>query len=247
MQFPVRPPATLLLLAGLLLAAGVAITACDDGGSTPAAPAPAPAPAPTPPPPPPQPETATYAFAQPVPQISPRVPGSMPEGVDFAPFVAVVAHARDAAPWAPGETASDGLKVLAETGMSTDLIAEAEAAGAELIWATLGEMLAFLFDPTHGLELHIERPCVSYAQAIAPSSDWFVGFSNVCATDEEGAWQSEMAGALVAYDAGTATGEDFMMKSADTEPREPIAELDVAPYFVAPAVTMELVATRKEE
>ena len=38
-----------------------------------------------------------------------------------------------------------------------------------------------------------------------------------------------------------------MPKSTDTEPREPIAELDVAPYFVAPAVTMELIATRQEE
>ena len=66
---------------------------------------------------------------------------------------------------------------------------------------------------------------------IAPSSDWFVGFSNICATDEDGAWLSEMKGALVAYDAGTATGDDFMPKSADTEPREPIAELDVAPVL----------------
>ena len=171
----------------------------------------------------------------------------MPEGVDFAPFVAVVAHARDAAPWAPGETASDGLKVLAESGMSAALIAEAEAAGGKVIWAALGQMFAFLLDPNHGLELHIDRPCVSYAQQIVPSSDWFVGFSNICATDEDGAWLAEMTGALTAYDAGTATGEDFVPKSEDTEPREPVAELDVAPYFVAPAVTMELVATRKEE
>lgn len=245
-----RPRRTLSLAAALVaLGAASLLAGCGEDSSTPSAPAPPPAPAPepAPPPPPPEPETASYAFAQPMPRISPRVPGSMPEGVDFAPFVAVVAHARDAAPWTEGEMASDGLKLLAETGMSAALVAEAEAAGMELIWGTFGEMIAFLLNPNHALELHIDRPCVSYAQQIAPSSDWFVGFSNICATDEDGAWQSELTGALVAYDAGTATGEDFMEKSADTEPREPIAELDVAPYFVAPAVTMELVATRKEE
>ena len=245
-----RPRRTLSLAAALVaLGAASLLAGCGEDSPAPSAPAPAPAPAPepAPPPPPPEPETASYAFAQPMPRISPRVPGSMPEGVDFAPFVAVVAHARDAAPWTEGEMASDGLKMLAETGMSAGLVAEAEAAGMELIWGTFGEMIAFLLNPNHALELHMDRPCVSYAQQIAPSSDWFVGFSNICATDEDGAWQSELTGALVAYDAGTATGEDFMEKSADTEPREPIAELDVAPYFVAPAVTMELVATRKEE
>jgi len=47
--------------------------------------------------------------------------------VDFAFPLAMIAHARDAAPWMLGETASDGLKLLAETGASAALVAEAEA------------------------------------------------------------------------------------------------------------------------
>ena len=238
-----RFPALVLALGALALL----ITACDDGASTPAAPTPAPAPEPAPPPPPPEPETATYTFAQPVAQLGPRVPGSLPEGVDFAFPLAMIAHPRDAAPWTPGETASDALKLLAETGASAALVAEAEAAGMEVIAANLGEFLQIFLSPDPSIEMHLDRPCFTYAQQIAPSSDWFIGLSNACATDEDGRWLDEMGADVIAFDAGTAEGEDFMVKSADTDPREPIAVLDAPPYLAAPAVAYPLTATRKQE
>ena len=237
-------------LTGLLLVGAVAslMAACDDDSSSPVAPAPAPVPAPAPtPPPPPEPETATYTFAQPIPRLGPRVPGSLPEGVDFAPPLALIAHARDAAPWTVGKVASDGLKTLAETGVSDELIAEAEAAGMEVIATSLAEFLQIFLSPDPSIEMHLERPCLSYAQQIAPSSDWFIGLSNSCATDEDGRWLAEMGADVIAYDAGTAEGEDFMFKSADTDPRQPISVLDAPPYLAAPAVTYPLTATRKEE
>ena len=52
---------------------------------------------------------------------------------------------------------------------------------------------------------------------------------------------------VIAHDAGTADGEDFMVKSIDTDPREPIAVLDAPPYLAAPAVAYPLTATRNEE
>ena len=249
MQFPVRPPATLPLFTSLLLAAGIAITACDDGGSTPAAPAPAPppAPAPTPPPPPPEPETATYTFAQPMPRLGPRVPGSLPEGVGFSPALALVAHAKDAAPWTLGEVASDGLKTLAETGEADLFLAEAEAAGMDVVFASFGELIQRFLSPDPSIEMHRERPCLTYAQRIDPSSDWFVGLSNACATDEDGRWLSEISADVIAHDAGTAEGEDFMVKGMDTEPRQPITVLDAPPYLSAPAIYLPLTATRQEE
>ena len=82
---------------------------------------------------------------------------------------------------------------------------------------------------------------------IAPSPDWFIGFTNICATDEDGTWVDEISAELVAYDAGTAEGEDFQYKSGDTDPREPIALLEAAPYFVPPAIVQVLSATRKAE
>ncbi len=236
--------------AALLAVATAALTlaACADDADAPApAPAPAPTPAPAPEPAPePVPETATYTFDQPEPLISPRVPGTLPSGVHFAPPLAMVAHAPGEAPWVPGEIASDGMKLLAEAGASWELLMEAEAAGAEVVFGDQAEMLALLLSPDPSLEVSLERPCFSYAQMIAPTPDWFVGFSDACAA-EDGEWLGEIEVELTAYDAGTATGGEYQYKSADTEPREPIALLDAPPYFASPAVTMVIRATRKTE
>ncbi len=248
MQFPVRPPATLPLLAGLLLAAGVAITACDDGGSTPVAPAPAPAPAPTPPPPPPAPETATYVFAQPEDRIGPRQPGTLPEGVSFSAELILVAHAPDAGPFAVGETASDAMKELVETG-SPEALIESGGDSFQVVADSLGALLRIFLSPEPSIEMNLAQPCLSYAERIEPSPDWFIGFANVCATDEDGQWLDMIETQLLAYDAGTAAGDDYVNKAegADSEPREPITLLDKPPHFVAPAIVQVLTATRKAE
>ena len=231
---------------GLILgAAALLMPVCDDGGSSPAAPAPAPAPAP--PPEPPEPETAQYTFAIPEVRISPRIPGTLPQGVDFYPELVLVGHGRDEAPFALDETASDALKILAEQGGSDELADQAEAEGMVVHARSFAELLQVFLSPDPSIELDSDRPCLSYAQMIAPSPDWFIGFTTVCATDEDGNWLDEISAELVAYDAGTAEGEDFQYKSGDTDPREPIALLDAAPYFVSPAVVQVLSATRKAE
>ena len=250
MQFPVRPPVTLLLLAGLLLAAGIAITACDDGGSTPVAPPPAPepAPAPTPPPPPPEPETATYVFAQPDDRIGPRQPGTLPDGVSFSAELILVAHAPDAGPFTVGETASDAMKELAEAGSPQALIASG-GDSFQVVADSLGGLLRLFLSPEPSIEMNLAQPCLSYAERIEPSPDWFIGFANVCATDADEQWLDMIETELLAYDAGTADGDDYEVKveGSDTEPREPIALLDKPPHFVAPAIVQVLRATRAEE
>ena len=250
LPFPLRPPATRSRLAGLLLATGVAIPACDDGGSTPVAPAPAPvpAPAPTPPPPPPAPETATYVFAQPQDRIGPRQPGTLPEGVSFSAELILAAHARDAGPFAVGETASDPMRELAETGSPQALI-ESGGDSFQVVADSLGGLLRIFLSPEPSIEMNLAQPCLSYAERIEPSPDWFIGFANVCATDEDGSWLDMIETQLLAYDAGTADGDDYADKAegADSEPREPITLLDKPPHFVAPAVVQILSATRAEE
>ncbi len=237
-------------LTALLVVAALAafLAGCDGDSSSPAAPAPAPTPAPPPPPPEPaEPETRSYTFIPPDVRISPRIPGTLPEGVDFYPDLVLVAHARDEAPWGLDAIASDGMKVLAEAGASADFAQEAETAGMVVHARSFAELLQLFLSPDPSIELDSDRPCLSYAQMIAPSPDWFIGFTNVCATDEDGNWLDEISAELVAYDAGTAEGEDFQYKSGDTDPREPIALLDTAPYFVSPAVVQVLTATRKAE
>ena len=249
---PLSPGTAAPRFAALLLVAAFAasLAGCGGDSSSPAAPAPAPAPTPTPPPPAPEPaepEKRSYTFALPDVRISPRIPGTLPEGVDFYPDLVMVAHARGEAPWALDAIASDGMKVLAEVGTSEDFAQEAEAAEMVVHARTFAELLQVFLSPDPSIELDSDRPCLSYAQMIAPSPDWFIGFTNICATDDEGNWLPQISAELIAYDAGTAEGEDFQYKSGDTDPREPIALLDAAPYFVSPAVVQVLTATRKAE
>lgn len=240
-----RPPWPVALL--VALGASLGIAGCGGDGGSPATPPPAPTPAP--PVPATEPETATFTFAEPEVRISPRIPGTLPEGVHFAPPIALVAHARDAAPFALGQVASDGLKVLAEAGASDRFLAEAEAASSEVIAASFAELLLIFLSPDPSIEMRLERPCLSYAQMIAPTPDWFIGFSNICVTDEEGRWLDEIEAELLAYDAGTADGEDFAYKAEgeDTEPRTPVSLLDHPPWFTAPSVVQVLTVTRHAE
>ena len=246
-----RPRRTLSLAAALLaLGAASLLAGCGEDSSTPSAPAPPPAPAPepAPPPPPPEPETVTYLFAQPEDRIGPRQPGTLPEGVSFSAQLILVAHARDAGPFAVGETASDGMKLLAETGSPAALI-ESGGDSFEVVADGLGRLLQIFLSPEPAIEMHLARPCLSYAERIEPSPDWFIGFDTVCATDENGVWLDMIATELLAYDAGTAEGSDYAAKveGADTLPREPITLLDKPPHFIAPAIVQVLTATRRQE
>ena len=188
----------------------------------------------------------TYVFAQPDDRIGPRQPGTLPDGVSFASALILVAHARDAGPFSVGATASDEMKLLAETGSPEALIAGLDGATG-VIAGSLGELLRIFLSPEPSIEMHLDRPCLSYVERIEPSPDWFIGFENVCATDEDGKWLDMIQTQLLAYDAGTAEGEDYAAKvdGADTEPREAITLLDKPPHFVAPAIVQVLTATRQ--
>ena len=110
-------------------------------------------------------------------------------------------------------------------------------------------MLQIFLNPNHSVDMNIDKPCLSYAERIQPSPDWFIGFSNVCATDADGKWRDMVQTQLLAYDAGTADGDGYANKSegADSEPRGPITLLNKPPHFVAPAIVQVLTATRKAE
>ena len=226
-----------------------------DGGRTPTsplAPAPSPpAPSPPPTPEPPDPGTATYDFV-----YEPRISGNsvaialgavpMPDGVDLSLSAALLAHPADEAPWEEGGFLSEEMRVLAETGNAMGLIEAAKARGHQVIATTSGEIGALLLQPV--LELTLENPCVSQANKIVPSPDWFIGFSNVCTVDEEGNWRDEVAFTLVAYDAGIAEGEDYVpnFTTVATDPPEPIAELDIEPFSPAGTPVAIITATLRK-
>ena len=248
-----------------VFAAALLIASCggDSGGTTPA-PAPAPAPAPTPPPPPPEPEPepevemATY-IVNAIPQESyssnPQFQAfgfkPFPEGAGGVDAIALLAHPADMAPWEVGGVASEGLKMLAETGDSAALIGAGEAMGFTVVASSFndiaGLVLATILNPanTEGITISKDQPCLSYAQRLDPSSDWFMGFAGVCAVDEDGNWIDDVALAALMYDAGTAEGEPYMNATAPTDPQQPISKVELPPWDENAVTT--ITATRQQQ
>lgn len=223
-----------LLLSSLLLAG----CGGDSGGTTPA-PAPAPAPAPTPPPPPPEPdpepeaEMRTYDIQfRPIYSTNALflILGAQlyPEGASADSRIAFVAHPRDTMLWEEGGIASEGLKMLAETGASAGLVAEAGDMEFVVLADHFDTIVALL--GAQEITLSADFPCLTYAQRLMPNADWFFGFANVCALDADGNWVETLDIRVEMYDAGTAEGEAYMEATGPTDPQMPIARVMVPPW-----------------
>ena len=231
---------------GLLLASALLVTGCGgDGGGPPTTP---PAATPAPPAPAPTPETATYVFV-----YEPRISGNpvaialgampLPEGVDLAPSAALIAHPPGEAPWEEGGFLSAEMRAFAATGDATVLTNAAESRGHQVIATTNDQVGALLLRPM--LELTLENPCVSHASKLAPSPDWFIGFSEICTLDDAGSWLDEVTFTMVAYDAGIADGSEWVPTDQvpETDPPEPVAELDIEPFSPAGTPVAIITAT----
>ena len=235
----------LAILAAIALSLAFVACAADDDAPAPApTPAPAPAPAPEPEPDDHDHEHAVYRVSLYEPKISSNttlqaiadaIP--FPEGVDSAPPVAFFSHPMGESPWELGGMASAGLKTLAETGDSSEFNAEAEAAGYTLYYTESDAVQAWIQMALTGgeatIEVEHEQPCFTYAQMIAPSPDWFIGFSSVCLVDENEEWITNVELEAVAYDAGTAAGMEYALKAEGADTMEPITLLDMAPFSPA--------------
>lgn len=248
-----------------VLAIGLGLAACGDNSTPsmpqiPAAPAPAPTtpttPTPTPEPEPTTPEQpaeATYdigfnaAISSNAILIALSGADPYPEGVTAADGLMMAEHPEDIVIWEADGMASDGLKMLAESddGDPAALIAEAESLGAVVRFRNGTQILGLLTD-TREITLAYTAPCVTYANAITPSPDWFVGF-RICAVDEEGMWKEEIAFTAVAWDAGTDDGDDYTSEDAASDPQQPISQLDKAPFSPAGTPVSTINATLRQE
>lgn len=247
-----------------VLALGLGLAACGDNSTPsmpqiPAAPAPAPTTPTTPTPPPtPEPTTpeqpaqATYdikfnSFLSSNAILIALGSDPYPEGVTAADGLMMAEHPEDIVIWEDGGMASDGLKMLAESddGDPAALIAEAIDAGARVRFQD-GAAILNLLTVEEEITLEYATPCVTYANAITPSPDWFVGF-RICAVDEEGMWKEEIAFTAAAWDAGTDDGDDYTSEDAASDPQQPISQLDKAPFSPAGTPVSTISATLRQE
>lgn len=158
-------------------------------------------------------------------------PSAFPPFAHFSPLVGAT-HNSGVTFWEPGALASQGIEFMAETGGTSQLQSEVNAAiGA----GTAGSFLlgAGVFVPavtSFDFMVTETHPEVSLVTMIAPSPDWFVGIHGVSLLDN-GTWVQELTIPLYAYDSGTDSGLFFQSSNSNTSPPDPITLITGGPFF----------------
>lgn len=228
---PWRMPA---LFAGLALAA-----ACSSGGN-PVAPTSAPAPgasptgtAPTEAPTPPAPQTTRYRVTVEALWSAAAHPQDFPSNPHFSPLVGAT-HAGAVQFWQEGVSATDGIRDMAERGLTARLEAEVRTAidaGTAQLLLRGGDIP--LSPGSISLEFDISQahPMVTLVSMVAPSPDWFTGVSGV-ALFENGQWAERRVLELWPWDAGTDSGSTFTSADRPTEPRQGVSRITGFPFLL---------------
>ena len=146
---------------------------------------------------------------------------AFPDGAHFSPL-AGAAHAADVSLWSPGGIATDGVRDLAERGLTGALRAEVEALGGAAVYAEGGGVGRSPGTARWTARVSDDRPAISVVTMLAPSPDWFVGVDGLDLRDGDG-WAERRTVDLAVYDAGTDSGATYTAANAPTDPRSPVA------------------------
>ncbi len=181
--------------------------------------------------------SATYRVTLDATWSAQTFPSGFPGSAHFSPLVGAV-HNADARLWEAGGTASGGIEAMAESGSTGALLAEIDAIGGGAILeavtgGAIGTSPGAVSMTITATEAHA---LVTIVTMIAPSPDWFVGTESLDLRDDAGGWQSEVVVPMFAWDAGTDSGTGYTSGNADTNPREPIAPIQRAPFVVGGSV-----------
>jgi hypothetical protein len=132
-----------------------------------------------------------------------------------------------------GETASEGIRLMAERGQQDQLLSEVTPA----IQARTAQfqLRGGGINPTPGSTsltfpeaMRRHYPLVTLCSMVAPSPDWFVGVSGLSLI-ENGEWAKQVTVTLFPYDAGTDSGVTFRSPDEVTVPRGVITRLTAPP------------------
>ncbi len=157
-------------------------------------------------------------------------PTDFPSNPHFSGLIGAT-HNSDLSLWGLGESATPGIRNMAETGGKSPLTAEIashqDAGTAETLLSGPGIGRS----PGNGfLEFEISQshPLVSLVSMIAPSPDWFVGVHDLSLL-VDGNWVDELVIDLEAYDAGTDSGATYTSANQRTSPQASITRLTESP------------------
>ncbi|HXJ60695.1 MAG TPA: spondin domain-containing protein [Verrucomicrobiae bacterium] len=125
--------------------------------------------------------------------------------------------------WRPGETASEGIRLMAERGQQatllseiapaiTDGTAQMQLAGGG-ISTSPGRVTLTFPEP-----MQRDYPLVTLVSMIAPSPDWFAGVDSLNMI-QDGQWATNLVVTLYGHDAGTDSGTTYSSPDEVTTPR----------------------------
>ena len=188
---------------------------------------------------------------------SARHPVRYPSDATFSPIV-VTAHSNNFVLWARDEFAGKGVEVVAETGDPNPLLKELYYAKKKGLVSDIARAKEAI-DSTDSETLHItvdnEHSLVSLVTMLFPSPDWFTGIRDIELCERStGKWKDEVElNRLMAYDAGTDSGEFFDAEDEPTKPEEPISLLTCGEGVFCesgqeflPVAAVEIQATEEE-
>ncbi len=156
-------------------------------------------------------------------------PANYPEAAHFSHLGGAV-HNSNVSFWRPGDTVSDGMREMAETGNVIILANEEvqDAIDAGDAWKSIYERIYTPEQPslppgsrTTTVELHRDYPLITLVTMLGPSPDWFVGLSGYSLWKED-RWQEQVEIDLTLWDGGTRDGYIPMMGGPEIVPAEPI-------------------------
>jgi hypothetical protein len=160
-------------------------------------------------------------------------PTDFPPNPHFSGLIGAT-HDHGVRLWKEGETATPGIKNMAETGGKSPLDSEVEALVVEGGACELVSGGGIASSPgVVTVEFTASRDCplVSVVSMIAPSPDWFVGVTGLSLYGDEG-WIEELVVDLYPYDAGTDSGRSYTSPDEPTEVREGIFLIEAGPLLV---------------
>lgn len=156
---------------------------------------------------------------------------------DFPPFphfswLIGGTHNDQVAFWAVGDTASLGIKRMAEWGSVNPLDTEVEAA---IVAGNAGEVVEsddYVLSPgvlTTTFDATPDHPLITLVTMVAPSPDWFTGVADLDLRNGD-EWADSVVVDLYPYDAGTDSGPTYTSPDQPTVPQIPIAAITGYPF-----------------
>lgn len=158
---------------------------------------------------------------------------TIPNGAHWSKLVGV-SHKTENLFLKTGETASTGIKNIAELGSNAAFENEVNTK------INSNEANQYINGPAlssaegtiaiTNLEMDAAYPLLTLISMIAPSPDWMIAINSYNLLDTNGNWKSEVILDVFAYDAGTDSGTNYTSSNLETNPFEPITMISGTPF-----------------